>query len=217
MLRTAVAGATVRRGASAAKGPLRSAEYREEELPGYDEDEDEGIGMEEEGPARPLFGPALPPRGFEGCSGGGGIGGLGAVQWHWDDSAYSGQQGMNDRGFIEGLSMVGGDPDADADADIDDAASNEAADGDFGEEGSGQERLLEDFGDDGDVFGGAREMQFGGTPESRMEEDVELGFMGSGMEGVRTEMLAGDEDDVAEVRVDEGSEVGSGGQHMKMD
>lgn len=197
--RTAAAGATAQRGASAAKGPLRTISD-EEMLPRYEDVEDEGISMEE-GLSRPLFGPALPPR--DGQLRHATIPGLDTVQWNWArDFAPVGQLGQRD---------LYADDDVDADADIDDAASNEAAGGNFSDGESGQERLLQDFGDE---YAGSSTLRFGNSPSpTRMEE----GFMAD--EGIGVDhMMAGDEDaedvlPVAEVRVDESSESG----HMKMD
>lgn len=203
--RTAAAGATARRGASAAKGPLRMTTEEEDELPRYEDVEDEGIGMEE-GLPRPLFGPALPPRDSQMQIAT--ISGVDSVQWSWARDFVpvdGGGQSHNQGGLYA--------DDVDADADIDDAASNEAAGGTFSDGESGQERLLQDFGDE--FATGPSTLEFGASPGATAMEEEFMGDEGIGVD--QHHMLGGDEDaedvPVADVRVDESSEGG----HMKMD
>jgi len=196
----AAAGASARGPAaasSAARGPSRTAG---EAPPAYDEDEDEAIGLEDDdddddAPAAP---PPPPDRLLS----------IAAPEWHWADLGTVVPRDDVDSG--------------DADGEPDDAGSNEAADGDFDDDASGQERLLQDFGDDLVDAASLRFRHVAG-PDVADEDD----FMADDdadadaepvdhVVGSRT-MLIGDEDEedvpVAEVRVDEGSDNG----HMKMD
>lgn len=170
-------------------------------------DIDEGIGMDDEADdaVRVFYGPEPPPLVQ--------VDDPERLQHHgpfggnvWDFQTFDEVRGLNA-------------DDLDADADIDDAASNEAANGDVDDDGDGNERLLEDFGDDmaGQVhFGSSSSLRHAPSPTTRMEED----FMADNHVtdvGEAEEILMGDEDEedvpVAEVRVDESSESG----HMKTD
>jgi hypothetical protein len=175
----------------------------EDELPQYEDVEDEGIGMEE-GLPRPLFGPTLPPRDIQMQIPT--ISGVDAVQWSWarDFVPVGGGLSHDQRGLYA--------DDVDADADIDDAASNEAAGGNFSDGESGQERLLQDFGDE--FAAGPATLEFGASPGATAMEEEFMDDEGIGVG--QHHILGGDEDaeDVpVEVRVDESSEGG----HMKMD
>jgi hypothetical protein len=204
------AGATLRLGpTSEAKGQagMEAKSANEDKPPPY-EDVDEGIGMEEEETESGelvLYGPELPPLVH--------LEGLGDSQHHgpfgnkpWDFTQFDVMRSQNVC-------------DSEADAGVDDVASNEAANGDFDDDGDGNEKLLEDFGDDMDAqlhFDSSSSLRHAPSPATRMEED----FMADnhvGDIGDMSRMPIGDEDaedvPVSVVAVDESGESG----HMKTD
>ena len=211
-------GATRRLGpASEVKGQAGMAAKSandDEQPPPYEEDIDEGIGMEEEADDdKVFFGPEPPPLVH--------VEGLGQAQQQQEQQhQHQGPFGNEPWTFskfdeVRNLNAY----DSEADADIDDAASNEAANGDFDDDGDGNERLLQDFGDDmaGQLhFGSSSSLRRAPSPTTRMEE----GFMAEsdvGHAGDARGMLIGDEDaedvSAAVVLVDGSGESG----HMKTD
>ena len=185
---------------SAARGPQRTGAG--EALPAYDEDEDEAIALDDDDDDAPTA-VAAPDRLL-----------MAAPEWEWAD--YRAQ------GSAAAPRSDNGSGDADAEPDDADAGSNEAADGDFDDNASGHERLLEDFGDELADDASLR-FRHVAAPDVADEDD----FMADDDADADAEpvdhvvagraMLMGDEDEedvpVAEVRVDEGSDNG----HMKMD
>jgi hypothetical protein len=179
----------------------------DDEPPPY-EDVDEAIGLEDEADDvdRTFYGPEPPPLVH--------LKSLGHPQHHgplgnepWDFSKFD--QARNTDAY---------DLEAGA-ADIDDVASNEAANGDFDDGGDGKERLFEDFGEDmADQlnFGSSSSLRLAPSPTTRMEEDI-MADNHVGDAGDSRAMLIGDEDEedvpVADVLVDESGEGG----HMKTD
>lgn len=203
------AGATHRLGpTSEVKGQagMVAKSGNDDELPPY-EDIDEAIGMEDEADDgdRVLYGPEPPPLVH--------LESLGHTQHHgllgndpWDFSKFDAERNLNPY-------------DSEAGADIDDVASNEAANGDFDDGGDGNERLMEDFGDDmaGQLhFGSSSSLRHAPSPTTRMEEDFMADNHVTDAEDASA-MLIGDEDEedvpVAVVLVDGSSESG----HMKTD
>jgi len=194
---------------SAARGPLRTVPA--EPLPAYEDDEDEGISLED------------PPT----------VGHF-STEWRWTvdapASAVEPHLGADDDSGdadAEGDDVdveVGSTEAADGDFDDIDAGSNEAADGDSDGDADGKKRLLEAFGDelsddDGLRFGHVAATDDGDGDATRFEDEFMAEDDADAVDHVidDSEMLIGDEEEedvpVAEVRVDEGSESG----HMKMD
>jgi hypothetical protein len=181
------------------------AKSADEDGPPPYEDVDEGIGMEDEAESGDmvLYGPEPPPLVH--------LEGLGDSQHHgplgnepWDFTKFDAVRSLNV---------------CDSEVDVDDVASNEAANGDFDDDGDGNERLLEDFGDEMAAqlhFDSSSSLRHAPSPTTHMEED----FMADnhvGDIGDMSGMPIGDEDaedvPVAVVAVDESGESG----HMKTD